>query len=56
METDLTILANPLSPNPHPSPPSSNSEWEATVVLKCPLLNQNFVLSFEKISLQGAFP
>jgi len=56
METDLTILANPPSPNPPPSPLSSNSEWEATVVLKCPLLNQNFVLNFEKINLQGGFP
>jgi len=35
---------------------SSNLEWEVTVVLKCPLLSQNFALNFEKVSLQGTFP
>ena len=38
IEVDLTIMANPLNPNPPPTLTSSNSEWEVTVVLKCPLL------------------
>jgi len=35
---------------------SSKSEWEVIVILNCPILSQNFVLSFEKVSLQRTFP
>jgi len=56
MEADVTLLANPIPPPPTPTQMPSNSEWEVTVVLKCPLLNQNFVLNFDKVTLQGSFP
>ncbi|KAJ8426750.1 hypothetical protein Cgig2_029419 [Carnegiea gigantea] len=48
MEADVTLLANPIRPAPTPTKMPSNSEWEVTAVLKCPLLNQNFVLNFDK--------
>ena len=56
MDVNLTIMANPLSDSSPPTPQPSNSEWEVTIVLMCPLLSQNFVLNFEKFSLQGSFP
>ena len=55
MEADVTLVANPLPLAPTPAPMPSNSEWEATVVLKCLLLNQNFIQNFDKVSLQGTF-
>ena len=48
MEVDLTIIVNPLTTNPPPTQTSSNSKWEVTVVLKCLLLSQNFVLNFQE--------
>lgn len=54
MEFDLTIIANPLQVDPMLMP--SNSVWGVMVVLKSPHLNQNIVLNFPEVTLQGSFP
>lgn len=55
MEFDLTIIANLIQPDPVPMSMPSNTVWGVMVILKSPHLNQNFVLNFQEVLLQGSF-
>ena len=55
MESDLTVLLNPLNPLGQPMPVPLSSDWEAMVVISSPLLTQNLVLNMNFLNLQGSF-
>ena len=55
MESDLTVLLNPLNPLGQPLLAPLNSDWEAMVVISSPHLAQNLVLNITFLNLQGSF-
>ena len=55
MESDLTLLLNPLNPLGQPLLVPLNSDWEAMVVISSQHLTQNLVLNMDFLNIQGMF-
>lgn len=55
MESNLTILINPLTPFAHPILIPSNMDWEPMVVIASHQLSQNLLINIDLVNLQGSF-
>jgi len=55
MESNLTILLNPLNPLGQPFLMLLNIDWDAMVVVSTQQLSQNLVFNLDLTNIQGSF-